>query len=59
MRNQLGLCPICLHEVIELKQEGKKEKLVKLRCGHLFHKECIDQWLKIKDYCPYRCFGTE
>jgi len=29
------------------------ETLRKLPCGHCFHAECVDQWLKDKDCCAY------
>jgi hypothetical protein len=32
-------------------EEG--ETLRKLPCGHCFHAECVDQWLKDKDCCAY------
>lgn len=32
-------------------EEG--ESLRKLPCGHCFHTECVDQWLKEKDCCAY------
>eukprot|EP00531_Pseudo-nitzschia_arenysensis_P008564 CAMPEP_0116120504 /NCGR_PEP_ID=MMETSP0329-20121206/3208_1 /TAXON_ID=697910 /ORGANISM="Pseudo-nitzschia arenysensis, Strain B593" /LENGTH=249 /DNA_ID=CAMNT_0003614273 /DNA_START=101 /DNA_END=850 /DNA_ORIENTATION=+ len=31
----------------------KGEELRKLPCGHYFHKDCVDQWLLSKDFCPY------
>lgn len=31
----------------------KDEELRKLPCSHCFHAECVDQWLKSKDFCPY------
>ena len=39
-------CPICLSEI--------SDDLVKLRCGHFYHKLCIYQWLinERKDTCP-------
>lgn len=35
-------CTICLNEV----------KAVPLTCGHVFHKKCIDKWLKENSSCP-------
>ena len=36
-------CSICL--------EGNPDTKL-LNCGHMFHKNCIDTWLKIKPVCP-------
>ena len=39
-------CLICLEKI-------KKKDLAKLKCGHRFHKECIDLWAKIgENKCP-------
>lgn len=43
-------CAVCLEEMNE------KRTLVKLECGHGYHKECIKRWLSYKDNCPY-CRG--
>lgn len=40
-------CLVCQEEYC------KGEDLRKLPCGHCFHKECVDQWLLSKDFCPY------
>lgn len=37
-------CCICYEVVVE----GKM-----LSCGHIYHKECIDEWFKEKKICPY------
>lgn len=37
-------CSICLN----LGEQGKV-----LACGHFFHSECIDTWLKTKKSCPF------
>ena len=39
-------CLVCQEEYC------KGEHLRKLPCGHCFHKECVDQWLLSKDFCP-------
>ena len=41
-------CSICLNEM------KQTDKLRKMRdCKHIFHKDCIDKWLLIKNNCPY------
>ena len=38
------VCSICLDSNID--------DIVKLECEHLFHKNCIIQWVDIKNDCP-------
>jgi len=40
-------CLVCQEEYC------KGEHMRQLPCGHCFHKECVDQWLLSKDFCPY------
>ena len=40
------ICTICLDPY------EKKEGISKLKCGHIFHYECIDQWIIDKITCP-------
>lgn len=40
-------CLVCQEEYC------KGETMRQLPCGHCFHKECVDQWLLSKDFCPY------
>ena len=39
-------CPICLEE---FKPNEYKRTL---NCNHLFHKRCIDKWIKVNNTCP-------
>lgn len=39
-------CCICL---INYEDE---DELRELTCSHLFHKDCVDKWLKINATCP-------
>ena len=39
-------CLICIDEFKE------NELLKQLKCGHIFHKECLSQWLLNNDNCP-------
>ena len=41
------LCPICLEEVIDSDNNKKV-----LHCNHVFHKNCIDRWLRTRSQCP-------
>lgn len=42
-----GKCLVC--------QENyeREESLRRLPCNHLFHAECVDQWLRSSDKCPF------
>ncbi len=39
-------CPICLSEVEDA------ASCVQLQCGHGYHAECIESWLKLHSTCP-------
>ena len=38
-------CPICYEEMTN--------KTTQLKCGHTFHKHCIDRWAEQQCTCPY------
>jgi len=40
-------CSICQEEF----QEGSKD-VMKIKCKHLFHKQCIDAWFTKHSTCP-------
>ena len=40
-------CPICLETFITT------ETVIRLNCDHIFHKECISEWGKWQQNCPY------
>ncbi|XP_010316970.1 probable E3 ubiquitin-protein ligase ZFP1 [Solanum lycopersicum] len=39
-------CSICLDDYYD------KEKLIQIICGHLYHLDCIREWIKLKNFCP-------
>ena len=39
-------CVICLEKY------QKKEKVITLRCNHMFHQTCIEEWFKNGKSCP-------
>ncbi|KAL2517632.1 RING/U-box superfamily protein [Abeliophyllum distichum] len=41
-----AICCICLAKYLN------SDELRELPCSHLFHKECVDKWLKINATCP-------
>jgi len=43
----VSICSICLES--NKNDENVSEKLI---CGHLYHKDCISQWLKNNTTCP-------
>ena len=54
-------CSICLDvfeqipqtENSSLLKEKKYKNAHELSCGHMFHKKCINNWLKNNSNCPY------
>ena len=40
-------CVICLDDI------RKKQSYRKMLCGHNYHTECIDKWMKNNDSCPH------
>lgn len=47
-------CGICLEEFEKVETGNPKlAKYTILICGHNFHKECLESWLKKKNECPF------
>lgn len=41
-------CTVCLENINMIDKDIIKFK----KCNHMFHKECIDEWIKINKSCP-------
>lgn len=39
-------CPVCITEF------SKGDVVAELKCGHLFHKDCVGEWVKKHPTCP-------
>ena len=59
----MGMCPICLEPLAETDPEDPSEDLteeltkaphtaIKLKCGHVFHRACLQEWLQKNLTCP-------
>ena len=44
-------CHICLEKL------EKGEKIIRLRCSHILHEECMNDWIKYNNNCPV-CRGN-
>jgi hypothetical protein len=40
-------CSICQSDIIT------NSMIYKTNCNHVYHKDCLDQWVKYKNTCPY------
>ena len=47
-RNEIDECTICL----ETFADGDNYRRFPQPCGHYFHVNCIDEWLRQQDFCP-------
>lgn len=41
-----GSCPICLNDMVI----GEEARV--LTCKHMFHRQCLDEWLRVNASCP-------
>ena len=59
----MGMCPICLETLSETDPEDPSRDVqedlteepnmaVKLKCGHVFHRMCLQEWLQKNMTCP-------
>lgn len=44
--DEFGNCTVCLEEI------SKRVEVSTLPCSHMFHSNCITEWLKRSHYCP-------
>ena len=45
------ICSICLEELFPQDIENSNQ-VIELKCNHMFHKECLDPWIKTNKNCP-------
>jgi hypothetical protein len=42
-------CSICLDE---LYSNENQDEIIQIKCNHMFHKKCLDEWILQKKICP-------
>lgn len=43
------ICSICLDNLYD---EEEHKEIIKIKCNHMFHKECLEPWLRKQRNCP-------
>lgn len=43
-------CPICFDEIFE-----SRDTVIQMRCGHIIHQECLNEYIKTNYICPLCC----
>lgn len=51
LRAEAPVCTICLENVSSTPSCREEEQRI-LDCSHIFHRECIGEWLKERHNCP-------
>lgn len=50
---EVPTCPICIDVLINREEEAANQQAIKkLSCNHIFHKTCIQAWVRIHNNCP-------
>jgi len=58
MNTECTICRCNLNEdSLFFQDECKKSSIITGICGHIFHEECINPWIKKYNTCPY-CSST-
>lgn len=47
--SSFGTCSICLDTF------QPKHEVARLPCGHIFHRDCVKEWMCVRVECPFRC----
>ena len=45
-------CSICLEPLYDKEALENNKPVISLKCNHMFHKECLDPWIKTNKNCP-------
>ncbi|ELR04546.1 hypothetical protein GMDG_06837 [Pseudogymnoascus destructans 20631-21] len=45
-------CPICYRDYYTGDSENESEDAVRIACGHMYGRRCLDKWIQENDTCP-------